>query len=244
MDNKIYGIRPVIEAIKSGKEIEKVMVSKDLKGPLFQELFSLIRENNISFQYVPQEKINFLSHKNNQGVVAFVSAISYTNIEQLIPMLFEQGRTPLILILDRITDVRNFGAIVRTSECAGADAIVIPEKGSAQINPDAIKTSAGALLSFPICRSKNLRSTLRFLKESGLAVIAATEKAEKPYFEMDFNLPLVLILGSEEDGISPELLKQCDAESRIPVSGAIESLNVSVSAGVILYEALRQRTKN
>jgi len=241
MDNKIYGLRPIIEAIKCGKEIEKVLISKDLRGILYQELFSLIKENNISFQFVPVEKINHVSKRNNQGVIAYISEISYTNIEQIIPMLYEQGKVPVILILDRITDVRNIGAIVRTSECAGIDAIIIPDKGSAQINSDAIKASAGALHSFPVCRSSNLKMTAKYLKESGLNIICASENADTLYFNTDFSVPVAIIFGSEENGISPELIKLSDLLIKIPIFGSIESLNVSVSAGIILYEIVRQR---
>jgi 23S rRNA (guanosine2251-2'-O)-methyltransferase len=241
LDNKIYGIRPVIEAIKSGKEIEKVLISKDLRGILYQELFSLIKDNNTSYQFVPVEKINHLSKKNNQGVIALISEISYTNIEQLIPLIYEQGKVPAVLILDRITDVRNIGAIVRTAECAGIDAIIVPEKGSAQINSDAIKTSAGALHSFPVCRSSNLKRTIKFLKDSGLKILSASESSETLYYDADFTVPVAIILGSEQDGISPEILKLSDEIVRIPLFGSIESLNVSVSAGVIIYETVRQR---
>jgi len=241
-NNIIFGVRPIIEAIRSGKEIEKILISKNLRGILFQELFSLIRELNISHQFVPIEKINRISKKNHQGVIAYISEISYNNIEQIIPLLYEQGKVPFILILDQITDVRNIGAIVRTSECAGVDAIIIPTKGSAQINSDAIKASAGALLSFPICKSSNLKNTIKYLKESGLQIISATEKYDKIYYNIDFTIPTAVVFGSEESGVSLEIIKICDDCIKIPITGSIESLNVSVASGIIIYEAIRQRS--
>ena len=239
----IFGIRPIIEAINSGKEIEKILISKDLRGILYKELFNLIREFDISHQFVPIEKLNRISKKNHQGTIAFISEISFTNIEQLIPLLFEQGKVPLILILDEITDIRNMGAIVRTSECAGVHAIIIPTKGSAQINSDAVKTSAGALLSFPVCKSSNLKNTIKYLKNCGLQIISATEKSEKIYYEANFTIPTVVILGSEQTGINPEYLKLSESSVKIPVFGAINSLNVSVASGIIIYEAVRQRSR-
>jgi 23S rRNA (guanosine2251-2'-O)-methyltransferase len=241
LDNRIYGLRPVIEAIKSGKEIEKVLISKDLRGILYQELFSLIKENNVPFQFVPIEKINYVSKRNNQGVIAYLSQITYSNIEQIIPSLYEKGKVPVILILDRITDVRNIGAIVRTTECAGIDAIIIPDKGSAQINEDAIKTSAGALLTFPVCKSSNLKTSVKYLKESGLQIVCATGNSEILYYNADYTVPTAVIFGSEQNGVSPELTKLSDFQVKIPLFGSIGSLNVSVAAAIIIYEVVRQR---
>jgi 23S rRNA (guanosine2251-2'-O)-methyltransferase len=237
----LYGTRPVIEAIKAGKEIDKVFVQKGLRGDVYQELMDLIKEYNVPFQYVPIEKLNKLTMKNHQGVACFVSIISYTPIENIIPMVFEKGETPLVLILDRITDVRNFGAIARTAECAGVDAIIIPSRGGAQINSDAIKTSAGALNNIPVCRSENLKQTIDYLRKSGLQIIAATEKAGDYHFKIDYTPPTAIIMGSEEDGISPEYLRLADYKVSIPIIGEIESLNVSVACGVLIYEAVKQR---
>lgn len=240
-DSFLYGTRPVIEAIKAGKEIDKVFIQKGLRGDVYLELMDLIKEYNVPFQYVPIEKLNKLTMKNHQGVACFVSIISYTPIENIIPMVFEKGETPLVLILDRITDVRNFGAIARTAECAGIDAIIIPSRGGAQINSDAIKTSAGALNNIAVCRSENLKQTIDYLKKSGLQIIAATEKAGDYHFKIDYNPPTAIIMGSEEDGISPEYLRLADYKVSIPVLGEIESLNVSVACGVLVYEAVKQR---
>lgn len=237
----IFGIRPVIEAVKSGKEIEKLLLQKGLHGDGFRELFNYCREFGIHFQFVPAEKLNSLSKQNHQGVIAYLSEIPFQKLEDMVPYAFEQGRPPLVLVLDRITDVRNLGAIARTAECSGVDALVVPVQGSAQLNSEAIKASAGALYKIPVCRSRNLREEVRFLKESGLTVIAATEKAVVDYTSADFSGPLALIMGNEGTGISEDLIKAADFLVRIPVLGEIGSLNVSVATGVILYEAVRQR---
>jgi len=238
----IYGIRPAIEAIKSGKELEKIFLQNGLKGEGFHELFNLIRELEIPFQFVPVEKLNRLSRQNHQGVISYVSEITYQRVEDLIPAAFEQGRQPFFLLLDRVTDVRNVGSIARTAECAGVDGLIIPVRGSAQINSDAIKTSAGALYKLPVVRSQNLKETIQYMKNSGLTIIAATEKSDMDYTAADLTGPVGLIMGSEGEGISPEYLKLTDAVVRIPLRGEIESLNVSVAAGIILFEALRQRS--
>ncbi len=239
----IYGLRPVIEAITAGKEIDKIILQQGLKGDLYKELIDLAKQCEYPIQKVPVEKLNKLSNnQNHQGVVAFLASVSYANLENVVPSIYEDGKTPLILILDRITDVRNFGAIVRTAECCGVDAIVIPAQGAAQINEDAVKTSAGAIHKMAICRSQNIKTTIHFLKASGLKVMAASEKAKQIYTKADFSAPLAIILGSEEDGVSPEYMKLCDELIAIPLFGEIGSLNVSVACGVILYEAIRQRT--
>lgn len=237
----IYGVRPVIEALQAGKEIEKVLVVTGLKSELFPELRKLLNEKDIPMQYVPVEKLNRVTRQNHQGVIAFVSPIDYEDYEQIIPALFDIGRNPLVLILDRITDVRNFGAIARTAECAGVDAIIVPSRGSALMGADAVKTSAGALFKIPVCRSVNLKDTIDYMKACGLQIVAATEKATDYHFQIDLTLPTAIMLGSEEDGVSPEYLKRCDQRVRIPMAGEIESLNVSVAAGVILFEAVKQR---
>lgn len=237
----IFGIRTVIEAINSGKEIDRILAKKDLQGELYRELSDLARKFQIPVYKVPLEKIERITRKNHQGVVAFVSPIIYYNIEDIVPRLFEEGKIPLILILDHLTDVRNFGAITRTAEVAGVHAIIIPEKGAAQLNSDAVKTSAGALHLIPICRSKNLGATVKFLKNSGLKIIAATEKGEKFYDEIPMTNPIAIIMGSEDSGIEATLLRSADELVKIPQYGRIGSLNVSVAAGVIIYEAVRQR---
>ena len=237
----IFGIRAINEAILSGKEIEKVLIRKGLDGELFKEMFALLRKCEIPYQFVPVEKIDRVSRKNHQGVIAYISQVVYQDIEQLMPGIFEDGKNPLILILDKVSDVRNFGAIARSAECAGVDAIVIPSRGSAQINADAVKTSAGALHKIPVCRAMNLKDVITFLKESGLRVFGATEKASDFHFDADFKNPVALIMGSEDEGISPEYLKMCDQHVKIPIQGEIASLNVSAAASVLLFEAVRQR---
>ena len=240
-DTMVYGVRPVIEALQAGKEIEKVLVVNGLKSELFPEMRKLLNEKDIPMQYVPIEKLNRVTRQNHQGVIAFVSPIVYEDYEQIVPALFDIGRNPLVLILDRITDVRNFGAIARTAECAGVDAIIVPSRGSALMGADAVKTSAGALFKIPVCRSVNLKDTIDYMKACGLQIVAATEKATDYHFQIDLTLPTAIMLGSEEDGVSPEYLKRCDQRVRIPMVGEIESLNVSVAAGVILFEAVKQR---
>ena len=238
----IYGTRAVIEAINQGKTIEKVLIRTGHQNELIEQLISLIKENEIPFQFVPVEKINRVTRKNHQGVLAFISPVEFSDIEILLPLIFEQGKEPLLLVLDQITDVRNFGAITRSAECAGVDAIIIPEKGMARIGGDAVKTSAGAIHHVPICKSKNLYKTILFLKDSGVEIIASTEKADTIYTNGNFNCPAAIILGSEESGISPAILKLASQRLKIPLHGRIESLNVSVSAALMIYEAVRQRS--
>ncbi|MBN2636071.1 MAG: 23S rRNA (guanosine(2251)-2'-O)-methyltransferase RlmB [Prolixibacteraceae bacterium] len=241
-DDFIFGTRAVIEAINTGRLIEKILVKKGLDNELYQQLQPLIKKHQIPVQQVPIEKINRITRKNHQGVLAFVSPIEYSSIEMLLPGLFEKGKDPLILILDQITDVRNFGAIVRSAECGGVDAVIIPEKGMAKIGADAVKTSAGALHHIPICKVKNLSKTVYFLKDSGIKIIAATEKASKIYTKTNFQTPVAIVMGSEEFGISETILAIANEKVKIPVLGKIESLNVSVSAALMIYEAVRQRT--
>ncbi len=240
-ENAIFGLRPIIEAIQAGKEIDTLFIQKGLKNELFQELWQLVRARKVNYKHVPVEKLNRLTRKNHQGVFAFISPINFHKTDNIIQNVFEKGENPLFLVLDRVTDVRNFGAIVRTAECSGVQAIIVPEKGSAAINGDALKTSAGALHNIPICREFNLKATIEYLKNCGLQIIGCTEKTEEKIYQLNFNLPTAIIMGSEEDGISTEYLKICDYKAKIPMNGTIGSLNVSVSAGVILYEAVRQR---
>lgn len=237
----VFGIRAVIEAIKSGQEIESLYIQRGLKGDIFHELKALMTEYQLNAQQVPVEKLNRLTTKNHQGVVAFISPISYQKIEDIIPAVYEKGEVPFVLVLDGITDVRNLGAIARTAACSGVHAIVVPAKGSAQINPDTIKTSAGALYTIPVCRVDSLSKTARFLQESGLQLVACTEKTDDYLYKPDYTAPTAIIMGSEEDGISNDLIRISDHLAKIPMFGEIESLNVSVSAGIILYEAVRQR---
>lgn len=237
----IFGLRAIIEAIQAGKEIDKIYIKKDLSGPLATELIELARENRVVMQRVPIEKLNRITRKNHQGVIAMMSAVSYHSLSNLVPQLFEEGLLPFIVVLDGITDVRNFGAIARTCECAGVDAIVIPRHGSVSVGGDAVKTSAGALLHLPVCREQSTLSAVRFLKDSGFNVVAVSEKAEINYTSADYTVPTALVLGAEDTGISPEVIRQCDTFVSIPMFGNIESLNVSVAAGVLIYEVVRQR---
>lgn len=237
----VFGIRPVIEAIKAGKEIDRVFVQKGLQGELFGELRKLMVDLEIPFQIVPVEKLDRLTRKNHQGIVCIITPIIFQHVEDILPIVYEEGKTPLILVLDGITDVRNFGSIARTAECAGVNAIVVPAKGSAQINGDAIKTSAGALLTIPVCRVISLAKTVEFLQQSGLRIVACTEKASDDYFKTDFTVPTAIVMGAEDTGISTDLIKKADYLARIPILGDISSLNVAVATGVVLYEVIRQR---
>ena len=239
----IYGTRAVIEAIVSGKQIEKVMVQTGLNNDLIKELISIARAKDVPLSFVPQEKLKRMSSKNHQGVICLLSAVGFASLDNLIHQAYSEGREPFLLLLDRITDVRNFGAIARTAECAGLDALVIPDKGSAPVTSDAMKTSAGALNHLPVTREKDLRKTVKLLHENGIKVIACTEKATDEIYEVDLTGPIALIVGSEEDGIADPLIRDADALARIPLQGKISSLNVSVAAGIALYETLRQRRK-
>jgi 23S rRNA (guanosine2251-2'-O)-methyltransferase len=237
----IFGIRPVIEALQAGKEFDKVFVQRGAQGDLQNELKQALQARSIKPKVVPQEKLNRLTRKNHQGVVAFLSPITFHDLEETITAVFEKGEIPLILILDHLTDVRNFGAIVRTAECAGVHGIVLPEQGAAAINGDAIKTSAGALMRLPICRVGHLKDAVFLLQQMGLQLVACTEKTSTEIYAPDYTKPTAVIMGNEETGISNSLIKVADHLARIPMLGEIGSLNVSVSAGIILYEAVRQR---
>ncbi|HEX2969652.1 MAG TPA: 23S rRNA (guanosine(2251)-2'-O)-methyltransferase RlmB [Bacteroidales bacterium] len=239
----IFGLRPVIEAIRSGKQIDRLLVRQGLQGPLYHELMTEVKKNEIVYQIVPVERIEIVTRKNHQGVLAWLSVIEYQHIQNLLPMIYEQGSDPLFIALDGVSDVRNFGAIVRSAECLGAHAIIIPEKGSARITADAVKTSAGALNSFPVCREKSIVRTVEYLKESGLKIICAEERSETSAHDANLVGPSVLIMGSEDKGISRELISLADYRVSIPMSGKIGSLNVSVASGILLYEIVRQRSK-
>ena len=237
----IFGIRAVIEAIRAGKEIESIYLQRSINGELIAELKGVLREVDAPVHHVPVEKLNRMTTKNHQGVIAVVSAITFQKIEDIIPAIYEKGETPLILILDGITDVRNMGAIARTAACAGVHALVVPAKNSAQINADAIKTSAGALFSIPVCRHANLHKTAQFLQECGLQIVACTEKTSDLIYAPDYTVPTAIVMGAEDEGISNEVMRMANHLAKIPMFGEIGSLNVSVSTGIILYEAIRQR---
>jgi 23S rRNA (guanosine2251-2'-O)-methyltransferase len=237
----IFGLRAVIEAVKAGKQIDRLLIRQGLQGALYHELMIEVKKNNIAYQIVPLERIELVTRKNHQGVLAWLSLIEYQSITNLLPMIFEKGEEPLVIALDGVSDVRNFGAIVRSADCLGAHAVIIPEKGSARITADAIKTSAGALHTFPVCREKSIVRSIEYLKESGLKAICAAEKSGKEASQAQLTGPSVLILGSEDKGISRELLELADYHVKIPMSGIIGSLNVSVAAGIFLYEIKRQR---
>ncbi|MFQ3578717.1 MAG: 23S rRNA (guanosine(2251)-2'-O)-methyltransferase RlmB [Bacteroidales bacterium] len=238
----IYGIRSLEEALDSGKPISKVLIKKGQNSDYIGSLIRKCREMDIPVQLVPIEKLNSVTMKNHQGIVAFMSPVHYQKIEDIIPAVYEQGNTPLILILDKVTDVRNFGAICRTAECAGVHAVVFPSKGAAILNADAVKTSAGALLKIPVCRTDYLAGTIKFLKNSGLKIVGASEKSNTLLYSADFTTPVAIVMGAEDEGIEPEILNLCDETVSIPLHGTIASLNVSVAAGILLFEAVRQKT--
>ena len=239
--SKIFGIRAVIEAIKSEKTLDKVFVQKGLRGELFQQLDQLLRQNSVNVSYVPIEKLNRLTKKNHQGVVAHISPIEYHELDNLIMNVFESGETPLFLLLDQLSDVRNFGAIIRTAECTGVHGIIIQKKGGAPVNGDTVKTSAGAIFKIPICKVDHIKDAMFHLQASGIKVIAATEKTTCLMYDTSFKEPCAIIMGSEGKGISPSILKLADASAKLPLLGEIASLNVSVACGVVLYEVVRQR---
>ncbi len=240
--DSIFGLRAVIEAIRAGKQIDRLLIKQGLQGSLYHELMSEVKTHNIVYQIVPVERIELVTRKNHQGVLAWLSLIEYQDISSLLPMIFEKGEDPLIVALDGVSDVRNFGAIVRTADCLGAHAIIISEKGSARITADAIKTSAGALHTFPVCREKSIVRSIEYMKSSGLKVICATENSGEEASSSALTGPSVLVLGSEEKGISRELISLSDHQVKIPMQGNIASLNVSVAAGIFLYEMQRQRS--
>lgn len=230
-----------MEAIEAGKDIDRLMIRKDLNGDLARELLTLARTYEIPVQRVPQEKLNRITMKNHQGAIAMLSAVTYHKLDQILPSLYEEGETPLILVLDGLTDTRNFGAIARTAECAGVHAIVIPDRGSVSVTADAVKTSAGALLHIPVCREQNLQAAVKFMKDNGLMVAGASEKSDSDYTDIDFTVPAAIVMGAEDTGISAPVLKLCDRIATIPLAGHIGSLNVSVATGIITFEAVRQR---
>lgn len=237
----IFGTRAVIEAIKAGREIEKIYIQSGLNNDLIKELINTAATHKAPYSFIPQVKLDRLSNKNHQGVVCVLSAVQYVPLENIIDKCYSEGREPFFLIVDRVTDVRNFGALARTAECAQVDAMIIADKGNAPITGDAMKTSAGALNHLPVCRVKDMKKTFQLLKDNGIQIIACTEKATSTIYQIDLNTPIAIILGSEEDGISPQMLKDADHLAKIPLMGSIESLNVSVAAGIVVYEKIRQR---
>lgn len=239
-EDLIFGVRSVIEAVKAGRDINKILIQKGMNKELFTELKDALSNKNYQLQFVPVEKLDGLIDGNHQGVIAQVSPIEYKEIEALVEEKMEKGLKPLILVLDRITDVRNFGAIARTAECQGVDAILIPSKGSALVTADAVKTSAGALNRIPVCKTNSLKDSLFYLQQLGMRIVACTEKSKIPLYEVNFRGSVAIILGSEEDGITSDLLNLADIKARIPLRGEIASLNVGVAAGMVLYEKTRQ----
>jgi len=240
-DNLIFGTRAVMEALEAGKDIEKIFIQKGLSNELYHQLRNALKGQAVPIQIVPPEKLKRITDKNHQGVVAYLTEINYYNSEEILAEVFEKGKIPLVLILDRVTDVRNFGAIARGAECAGVDFIIIPSRGAAQITGDAIKTSAGALHRIKVCREDNLKTTIEYLKESGLQIVSCHEKTDNLIYDADLTKPTAIIVGSEENGISNEYLKRSDIQVKIPMAGKIASLNVSVASGIVLFEAVKQR---
>lgn len=237
----LIGIRPLLEAVEAGRDIDKIYLQKNLKGQLFQELWSVIKEHRLPYTVVPKSRLDKFTRQNHQGVLSQLSAVPFQDWRNVLQHVYEQGRDPLFMVLDRVSDVRNFGAIARSLEAAGADALIIGDRNSAAVNADAMKTSAGALQHLPLCREHNLNDTLREMRESGLRVIGVTEKAERTAFENDLAGPLALVMGAEDKGIAPERLKLCDELAKLPLSGKVKSLNVAVAAGAIIFETIRQR---
>ena len=240
-NNLIFGTRPVLEAINSGKSIEKLFIQKNLKKEILEKIKSKLSYKKVNISYVPKEKLNRITKKNHQGIICYISPISYQPIEEIIQRVFEKGKDPFVIILDRITDTRNFGAISRVAYASGVDAIIIPEKESAIITSDSMKTSAGAINYIPICKVKSLRITANFLKESGLKLVSCSEKGDTKFYDSDLTSPCCIILGSEKDGVSNSLMDISDKRLKIPMKGNVKSLNVSSSASVILFEVVRQR---
>lgn len=240
----IFGIHSVEEALRAGKAIEKILIHREHGVAQMRTIFELAKEQDIVIQKVPTEKLNRLCRKNHQGVIAFMSVIDYAPLENVVAHLFEQGKNPFLLILDGITDVRNLGAIARSAECNGANGLIIPAKGSAPINSDAMKTSAGALNFLPVSKENVLGKTIRYLQDCGIKVVACTEKAEKNIHEIDLSVPVAIVMGSEDEGISTEVIRKADELAKIQMHGQVSSLNVAVAAGIICYETAQQRSKN
>ncbi len=240
-EHQIFGIRAVIEAIVAGKNIDKVFIQKEAKGELMQELMKTMKKHNINFSYVPVEKLNKLTRNNHQGAIASISPVSFLSIEQLVEGILEKKDNPLFLVLDQLSDARNFGAIIRTAECTGVDGIIIQKQGAAPVNGDTVKTSAGAVFNMPICKVDHIKDAVFYLQGSGIKTVAATEKTENNIYDIDFSGGVAIIMGSEDKGVNPSVLKIVDEKAKLPMFGTISSLNVSVACGAFLYEAVRQR---
>lgn len=238
----IFGIRPVLEAIEASKSIDKILIKREINGDLVKELIQKAKDYAIPVQRVPNEKLNRITMKNHQGVIAIICPVRYFDLDNLISILYEEGKTPIAVVLDGVTDARNFGAIARSAECAGADFIVIPEKGSASVTSDSVRASAGALFHIPVCRVKELSQCINSLQENGYKVIGASEKSALNYTLINYKVPVAIIMGAEDKGLSSDVLRRCDELAAIPILGKVGSLNVSVASGIILYEAVRQRT--
>ena len=239
-NTEIYGIRAVIEAINSSKDIDKVFIQTGLKGKLIGQLESLIRKNKINFSYVPTQKLDRLSRKNHQGVIARIAPIKFYTIDSFSEVL-EKSNNPFVLILDQINDVRNFGAIIRTAEISGVDGIIIQNSSSAPVNSDTIKTSAGAIFNIPICKVNHIKDAIYHLQSMNISIISASEKAEKNIYDVDLKIPIAIIMGSEQKGINKSVINLSNESVKLPMYGKIESLNVSVACGIFLYEVVRQR---
>lgn len=237
----IYGLRAVIEALEAARDIDKILLKRDMNGESVQQLLALAREHQVPVQRVPVQRIERVTRKNHQGVVALMAAVTYYKLEQVLPMIYDNGDNPFFVILDGVTDVRNFGAIARTCECAGVSAIVIPETGSVSVNGDAVKTSAGALNYLPVCRERNIVDAVRYLRDSGVTIVSTSDKNAVTYTSANLAGPVAIVLGAEDRGISPEVMRLCDVRCTIPEFGNIHSLNVSVAAGIMIYEVVRQR---
>lgn len=240
-EHQIFGIRAIIEAVQAGKEIDKVFVQADAQGDLMKELMKVLKGNSINFSYVPVEKLNRLTPNNHQGAVATIAPVAFHNLETLVEKVMESGKTPLFLILDQLSDARNFGAIIRTAECTGVDGIIVQKQGAAPVNGDTVKTSAGAVFNVPICKVEHIKDAIFHLQGSGIKTVAATEKTENNIYDISLNEPVAIIMGSEDRGINPSVLKIVDEKAKLPMFGTISSLNVSVACGAFLYEAVRQR---
>ena len=240
-DNQIFGIRAIIEAIQSKTEIDKVFLQKELQGDLMKDLMKAMKQNNVNFSYVPVEKLNRLTSGNHQGAVATISPVSFHDLETLVEAVLAKEKTPLFLILDQLSDARNFGAIIRTAECTGVDGIIVQKQGSAPVNGDTVKTSAGAVFNVPICKVDHIKDAIFYLQGSGIKTVAATEKTEQHIYDINFNEGVAIIMGSEDRGVNPSVLKIVDEKAKLPMFGTIESLNVSVACGAFLYEVVRQR---
>lgn len=241
-EHLIFGIRAIIEAIQAGKEVDKVFIQKEISGTLMTDLMKVMKRGNINFSYVPVEKLNRMTPNNHQGAVASISPIGFMDLEMLVESTIESGKKPLFLILDQISDARNFGAIIRTAECTGVNGIIVQKAGSAPVNGDTVKTSAGAVFNIPICKVEHIKDAIFYLQGSGIKTIGATEKTETSLYDVDMTEGVAIIMGSEERGINPSVLKIIDEKAKLPMFGTIGSLNVSVACGAFLYEVVRQRT--